>query len=356
VIGTRIFWRILWRIFSLWPGVLAAAGPAAAKPYLFVQNGDSGDVSVISIPEHQLVKIFPVGPHPDDVAGSPDGRTFFVNLGVVNGHSWGVPEAGEIVALSTTTGRVRWRLPVPDGWPHHLSVAKDGRLFVPLYDRAHLDVIDTRTGKLAGRLDGQWGMHGTKLSPDGKRLYVGSILTGSIYVLDIAKNEPLKILSFPAGVRPFTFTRDEKTLYAQLSGLHGFVVVDLDQAKIVKTVKLPEVPSGTKLPTQFPYNVNHGLELSPDEKYLFAAGSIANYVAVYSHPDLKLLKIIPVGADANWITFSPDGRFAYVGCRGSNEVSVISVGELKEIKRVKTGGEGSARVRIIDVPEAIGAQ
>jgi len=352
VTGKAIFWPIFWFVATLFVGVR----PALSKPYLFVQNGDSGNVSVISIPEHQLVKVIPVGPHPDDVAGSPDGRTFFVNLGIVNGHSWGVPEAGEIVALSTATGKVRWRLSIPDGWPHHLSVAKDGRLFAPLYDRAHLDVIDTNSGKITGRLDGQWGMHGSKFSPDGKRLYVGSILTGSIYVLDIAKNEPVKILSFPAGVRPFTFTRDEKTLYAQLSGLHGFVVVDLDQARIVKTVKLPKLPPGTRLPKQFPYNVNHGLELSPDEKYLFAAGSIANYVAVYSHPDLKLLKIIPVGADANWITFSPDGRFAYVGCRGSNEVSVISVAELKEIKRVKTGGEGSARVRIIDVPEAIGAQ
>jgi len=348
VTGRRIFWRIFW-IASV---LFAAAGAAHAKPYLFVQNGDSGDVSVISIPEHQLVKVIPVGPHPDDVVGSADGRTFFVNLGVVSGHSWGVPEAGEIVALSTVTDKVLWRLPIPEGWPHHMSV-RDGRLYVPLYDRAHLIAIDTATGKLAGRLDGQWGMHSTRFSRDGKRLYVGSILTGSIYVLDVAKNEPVKVLSFPAGVRPFTFTRDEKTLYAQLSGLHGFVVVDLDRAKIVRTVKLPDLPRGTELPTQFPYNVNHGLELSPDQKYLFAAGSIANYVAVYSHPDLKLLKTIPVGADANWITFSPDGRFAYVGCRGSNEVSVISVAELKEIKRIKTGGRGSARVRIIDVPELI---
>lgn len=347
---------VKWRV-ALCAVVAALTGSAtSAKPFLYVQNAESGDVSVISIPEHELVKVIPVGGHPDDVVGSRDGTKYFVNLAIVqHNHSWGAPEAGEIVALSTADDKVLWRRPLPDGWPHHMTTTVDGKLIVPLYDRAHLDVIDVNSGAITGRLDGQWGMHSTRLSPDGKRLYVGSILTHSIYVLDVATNQPLKIISFPNGVRPFAFTRDEKTLYAQLSGFHGFVVVDVDKAEVVKTVALPALPAGTKLPTEFPFNVNHGLELSPDEKYLFAAGSIVNMIAVYSQPELKLLKVIPVGEDPNWITFSPDGRFAYVGCRKSNEVSVISVADLREIKRIKTGGKGSARVRIIDVPTPVTA-
>jgi YVTN family beta-propeller protein len=72
---------------------------------------------------------------------------------------------------------------------------------------------------------------------------------------------------------------------------------------------------------------------------------------VYTHPDLEFVKTIPVGREPNWITFGPDSRFAYVGCRGSNEVSVIDLHSLAEIKRVATGGEGSARLKVVDVPE-----
>jgi DNA-binding beta-propeller fold protein YncE len=330
---------------------LFLAASAEAKPYLYVQNGGSADISVISIPEHRLVSVIQVGPHPDDVIGSADGKTVFVNLGVVKNHSWGTPEAGEIVAIDTATDKIKWRLSIPDGFPHHMSITKTGMLYVPLFDRAYAVVVDTKIPRIVGRLDGGNGMHTTRLSPDQKRLYAGSILTDSVYVLDVERNKPKAILSFRDGVRPFTFTRDEKTLYAQLSRLHGFAVYDMEKGQVTQTVDLPPLPASFQPPEEFPHNVNHGLELSPDEKYLFAAGSAANYVAVYTHPDLKLVKVIPVGRDPNWISFSPDGKYAYVGCRGTNEVSVISVADLREVKRVATGGKGSARLKVVDVPE-----
>ncbi len=272
---------------------LIAAGSAWAKPYLYVQNAGSGDISVISIPEHELVSVIPVGEHPDDVIGSADGKTVFVNLGIEKGHKFGTPEFGEIVAVSTDTDKVLWRLKF-DGWPHHLSISKTGMLYVPLFDRAHALVIDTNKREVVGKLDGLWGMHGTRLSADEKQLYAGSILTGGLYVLDVEKNEPVRVLSFRDGVRPFAFTRDEKTVYAQQSHLHGFAVYDVDKGAVTKTVDLPGLPADFQYPTDWPHNVNHGLDLSPDEKYLFAAGSAIDTVFVYTHPDLKLVKSIPV--------------------------------------------------------------
>lgn len=333
-------------------GVAAAAmavSAASALPYLYVENAGSGDVSVISVPDHKLVSRIPVGANLDDVVGTADGKTILVGRAVEKNHSWGIPEAGEIIAIDTGTEKVKWRLPIEKGWPHHLAVSKAGRLYVPLFDRAFLEVVDVNSGKIVGRIDGDFGMHTIRLSPDDKRLYAGSILTQQLYVLDVEKNKLEKIISFQDGVRPFTFTKDEKTLYAQLSRLHGFAVVDLEKGVVTKTVNLPDLGPDFKVPERFPHNVNHGLELSPDEKYLLAAGSAGHYVAVYTHPDLKLVKVIPTAKDPNWITFSPDGKFAYIGCRGSNEVSIISMADLSE-RRVKTEGEGSARLKVVDVP------
>jgi DNA-binding beta-propeller fold protein YncE len=335
------------------PAALAyfiVSATAFARPYLYVENAISGDISVISIPEHEVVSLISVGAHPDDVIGSADGKTVFVNRGVVQDHTWDVPEAGEIVAISTETDEIKWRLPIEEGWPHHMSISRDGVLYAPLFNQAHIVVIDTTVPRIIGRIDGHYGMHGTRLSADEKRLYAGSILTRAAYVIDVEENKPVKIINFKEGVRPFTFTEDEAVLYAQQSGLHGFEVVDLHRGEVVKTVHLPEAPDTLEVPDQWPHNANHGLELSPDEQYVFAAGSIRDYVVVYTHPDLELVEIISVGKDPNWIVFSPNGKYAYVGCNGSHEVSIISVDEMKEIKRMKTGGRGTKRLRVVDVP------
>ena len=83
--------------------------------------------------------------------------------------------------------------------------------------------------------------------------------------------------------------------------------------------------------------MNHGLGLSPDGKYLFAAATLSDFVAVYSVPELELLETIPVGREPKWLIFNPDGRYCYVTNRESDDVSVIDVATRSEIKRVKVG-------------------
>jgi YVTN family beta-propeller protein len=139
-------------------------------------------------------------------------------------------------------------------------------------------------------------------------------------------------------------------LYVQLSRLHGFQVVDLKQDKIVGDVHLPDLPAGTELPEFYPHTYNHGLEITPDEKYLFAAGSAGNYVCVYSLPELELKATIPVGKEPNWIYFDKAGKYAYVSNRVSNTLSVISVAELKELKQIPVGTYPQ-RFKTVVVPE-----
>ena len=54
-------------------------------------------------------------------------------------------------------------------------------------------------------------------------------------------------------------------------------------------------------------------------------------------PDLKLLGIVPVGHEPDWLTFTPDSRMVYVACAGSNYVSAVDVKSLKEITRIAVG-------------------
>jgi YVTN family beta-propeller protein len=322
-----------------------------AEERVYVGNTDSGDLSVISVPRLEVVSTITIGTYPDDVTSSHDGRVVYANRVQGMGHplSKRAGESGEVVAVDTGTGQVLWRAPI-NAWPQHLALSHDdGRLYVALFDRLGIDVVDTHKHAVVGRLPSALGSHGMKLSPDGRRLYVGSMFMDLLLVIDLKTGQPVKRIPFKDAVRPFAFTRDEKRMYVQLSRLHGFEVVDLELGKVVRRVDLPALPPGTKLPEFFPNTYNHGLALSPDEKLLFAAGSAGNYVCVYTQPGLELIKTIPVGKDPNWIVFSKDGRRAFVSNRGSDTVSVIAVDGLREIKQIPVG-KYPQRMVVTDVP------
>ena len=330
----RRFWAafpiVIWSLFSAQTG---------SREVLYVQNTFSGDITLIGIPSHEVIGRIEVGKFPDDVVASPDGKTVYVNringAGLERTPNFG--DSGEVIAISPTTNQVLWRVPV-DGAPHHMTLTRDSKiLFVPLFNSVWVAVIDTERHAVVDKIAVGYGSHGTRLSPDGKRLYVGSLMNDHISIIDVESRKMVKQIPMEDGVRPFDITPDEKWLYAQRSRLHGFDVIDLAAGKVVKTINQPALPEGTKIPVFFPHTVNHGLALTRDGKMLFAAGSVADYVSVYSVPELKLMATIPVGRDPNWIVFSSDGKFAYVTNRGSNDLSVISVSDFKEVKRVKVG-------------------
>ena len=272
-----------------------------SQKILYVENTNSGDVTLIRVPEHRVIGTIDVGLYPDDVTASHAGDVVYVN----RTESAGVPrfprvgESGEVIAISTATDEILWRVRV-GGMPHHMTVSHDDRyVFVPLFNTFFLAVVDTQQRKVVARVPVGYGPHGTKLSPDGKRLYVGTMFTDHVTVVDVATLEPLKMIPFDDAVRPFAITRDERRMYVQLSRLHGFVVTDLENDAVIRTVAMPPLPDALQRPRFFPHTVNHGMALTADNKYLYVAASIADYVAVYTVPDLELVKTIPVGREPN---------------------------------------------------------
>jgi YVTN family beta-propeller protein len=236
--------------------------PSFAGEFAYLENSDSGDVTVIAIPAHTVVSTIKIGPFLDDVTPSHDGRILYVNrydsLAAGDRH---MAESGEVVAVSTETEKILWRTRV-DGWPNHLSLSLDDRrLYVPLFNTPWMEVIDTDSRRVVDKFLVGFGGHGTRLSPDGKRIYVGSMTNDVLTVVDLKTHKPVKVLPFKDGVRPFAFAHDESTAYVQLSRLHGFEVVDLRTDKIVREVLLPPLGPEVPRPKFFPHTYNHGLEL-----------------------------------------------------------------------------------------------
>ncbi len=123
-------------------------------------------------------------------------------------------------------------------------------------------------------------------------------------------------------------------IFVQLSGLHGFAVVNFKTHTVVAQIKLPDEPRRGTAQALAP---SHGLGVSPDNKTLWVDSSVANGVFAYSLPDLKVLGYVETGEVPDWLTFTPDGTKLYVANSGSNSVSVIDTSTRKQVALIPVG-------------------
>jgi len=144
--------------------------------------------------------------------------------------------------------------------------------------------------------------------------------------------------------RPLAVTHDERTLYCALSDLHGFVIADLRQGKVVRTVPLPSLPSGVVLPVA--NTPTHGLELTPDERELWVTSCGTDTMYVFDTAGQKIVGKVRVGQGPNWVTFSRDGRYCCVSNVLSDDVSIIDVAGRKEVARIKVGPQPKRLVAV----------
>ena len=307
---------------------------------LYVENKYGPSISVVDTKDYKVVGTISLGKDtiPDDVIVSNDGKTLYANVayGTSHGNPDAQAEVSDLIAFSTQSEKEIWRARIK-GNIGHMAISPDNRyIYNTLFDRWYVAQVDTKTHEVEDIPVDFIGGHGIRVSANGKRLYVGSILMPEIDVVDLQKKKVIQRVRFRDAVRPFGITKDEKTAYVQLSWLHGFEVVDLKKNRVSMTVHLPKLPADT--PEEKVWNtVDHGLEITHDETHIVTVATTGNYAAVHRLPSLELVGIVPVGKEPSWVIVSDDGTLAFVSSRKSDEVSVISIPDAKEVKRVKVG-------------------
>lgn len=338
--------RMAWMTTLLVPAVVVGA----ELEVLYVGNNRGGTISVISIPDYDVLGEFDAVPDldnprrgevalADDLVATPEGRILYVSR----------PHNRDIGAFDTATEKLLWSIPTK-GKPDHFTMSPDGRhLFVSINSERYAAVIDTETRAIAETFPTGPLPHGMRMSPDGRHVFNGAMGADRLTVADASTFQVVRNIELDEGVRPFTITRDGKKLYTQLTRLHGFVEVDLESGRKTKTIHLP-VPEGVTAQKSYPHTAHHGIEFAMDDRYLCIAGTVAHYVAIVSYPELDLVTTIPVGEEPSWVVTSLDGKSCYVSSRVSDTVSVISVEERREVKRIDVG-DYPQRMWTVRIPE-----
>ena len=368
-------------------------GPArgdATRAVVFVANAEDGTVGILDAQTHQTLRtidVIPDGPSPSvqddpvsaaaypavvaaagenwaqDLDVSPDGTVLYVSRG----------HRGDVAAFEIASGEMIWRRPIGGFRSDHMTISPDGsRLYVSALTENLVEVLDATDGSLVGTIPtGEWP-HDNVFSPDGSRIYNGSL--GNIlipaevrdvrpsvdpvlptpYVLTVADPNTLEVvrtISFDRGIRPFVLTSDGTRMYAQLSEFHGVLEFDLAEGRALRTLQLPVAEGVTSDDYDFEAP-HHGLAISGDGRFLCVAGRASDYVALVSVETMTAVSIIPVDDAPGWAETGPDGSTCYVASTRANTVSVLSYDTLSVVAEIASGA-GPKYLASAHVPESV---
>jgi YVTN family beta-propeller protein len=312
---------------------LCATSLTAQSKVRIIQTNSAGDNVHIIDPVTNTVVGTINGIEASHGAGfAPDGSRMYISdeaestLDVVDGKTF----------------KVIKKIPL-SGHPNNMAVGRDGRrVYIGIIQApGGVDVIDTASMQKVKTIPTKGTIHNAYVTPDGRYVVAGSIQGKTINVIDAKTEEPAWVLEMDLGIRPMTFNANPdgstKWIFAQLSGLNGFAVVDFATRKEINRIQNPPLPAGKKTVPEGS-DPSHGMAVTADGKTLVVCSRLNNYLYSYSLPDLKLLGGAELGGKgAGWVTLTPDGKSAYVANPVTNDVSVVDIKSMKEVTRIPVG-------------------
>jgi DNA-binding beta-propeller fold protein YncE len=191
------------------------------------------------------------------------------------------------------------------------SITMDGKkIYVPTGwwysgDDSGLLVVNAGNGELIKRINVGPQAHNSIVSLDGRRLYLGTRTTLSIF--DTSTDRMIRQITDTGerGIFPFTIDSRQRIGYVCLGNHVGFDVVDLEAGKVLHRV----FAGDEKIPHR-----THGVGLTPDETELWISDQVGKKLFIF---DATKMPPTPKGhvelsdGGHGWVTFSLDGKYAW---------------------------------------------
>jgi YVTN family beta-propeller protein len=327
---------------ALWTVALMSMTCVAWGQARIVQtNSGSGNIHLIDPATNKIVGEITGVPINHGAAGSPDGKRLYFSS-----------EAEQVLTVVDSKSLSIIKKIKLSARPNNISIAKDGsRVYVGIISQpGAIDVIDTVSLERIKSIPTKGGIHNLYVTPDGKHLIAGSVAGKLMTVIDTKTDETVWTM-FDEGIRPMAIEANPdgstKRIFVNVNNYNGFVVVDFASRKEVARIALPEIPVEQRAKGTFNNAPSHGLGVAPDGKTLWVTSRLNHAAYAYSLPDLKYLGGSDVGADPDWITFSPDSKLVYVACADANAVSVIDAKTIKEVARIPVGESPKRNITVM---------
>ena len=367
----------------------AAAAPRGQRDVLVVSNNWAGTADLID--PHTFTRFERINVVPDrakriaEIEADPTAKLIYDGIRelVGEGHDQYVddgftskdgryvyfsrPSFADVVAIDLKTKRIAWRVKLDGNRADHMALSPDGRrLLVSASTARVIDVIDTSTHRIVGRIPSGDQPHENNFSRDGRLIFHASI--GTVYTdtddpsQDASKGERVfevidartlkvkrrivvgpKLAEFgrqgmSSAIRPMAIAPGERFVYFQLSFFFGIVQYDLRENKVVAVLDLPlGAAKGLDRTEYLLDSAHHGLAMNPKGTKMCVAGTMSKYAAIVTRRPFRLQRTVKVGEVPYWSQSSADGKYCFVSVAGEDRVSVISWKTAREVARIRVG-------------------
>jgi DNA-binding beta-propeller fold protein YncE len=216
-----------------------------------------------------------------------------------------------LAAFDLATEKIIWQKSY-DGGFDRLALSPDGKtLYVPTFEGAYWDVINASNGEMITRLDPGTGSHNTIWSPDGSRVYLAGLHYNYLLVADPSSNKVVdKIGPFSDSIRPFTVNGSNSLCFVNVNKFLGFEIGDIKTGRKLYDVEVKGYPSGKAIRHACP---SHGIALTPDEKELWLADGVNDYIHVFDTTVMPPKQAVDIKLTdmPGWISFSIDAKYVF---------------------------------------------
>jgi DNA-binding beta-propeller fold protein YncE len=217
-----------------------------------------------------------------------------------------------LAAFDLATDKMVWDV-APEGGCDRPSVSPDGSiLYVPSFEGPHWNVVDTTTGATMKKIVMNSRAHNTLYSLDGAEVYLAGLASTTLSIADPKTHTVSRgVGPFAAAVRPFTVNGARTIAYVNVNQCLGFEIGDIRTGKKLHRVEVQGYQQG---PVDRHGCPSHGIGLTPDETELWVADGHNKAMHIFDNTVLppQQKQTIMVRDQPGWITFSIDGRHAYL--------------------------------------------
>ncbi len=257
---------------------------------------------------HAFVKRIPTWPvragqQPElvrGIAASASSKRFFIST------------VKRLAAFDLVTDKIVWEKTYDGTCCDRLALSPDGAtIYAPAYGAPKWYVIDAASGALQATIDTIGWPRQAIFSHDGARVFLSAWESPVLSVID-TKTRTLarEVGPFTNYVCPFTINSKASQVFANVDGLIGFEVGDLQTGLILDRVVVEGYQMDLAEKFECP---SHGIRLTHDERELWVADGVDNRIHVFdatTYPPVASTSV-EVRAQPRWITFGVDGRYAY---------------------------------------------
>ena len=263
---------------------------------------------IYDVPTWELIDSIPIGDHVKGLCATADGATVFLSL----------ESSNEVIRIDATTRKVTGRVDVGRK-PHEIECTPDGRfVYVPCANK-HWWIIDGQTMEVIQRLPVEGRPHNTLITPDHQWMILAPQAPASaLTIVDLSDHSPTAKIEFSDATRPGDISADGKRVFHNVDGLIGFEVASLESRELTDRVEHQIADDKQEIKSRC-----HGLAIRPDQKEVWSANVMHQSVHIHEleSGEFRETASLPCPGWPYWITFSQDGRFAFVSIKPDGSIT-----------------------------------